>query len=223
MVSPCWLSQQPAGALFHQSTFLALLLSRTVRLPSSQAKTTEMEISLLLYGHFSLLLTPDRSNGIGPLDRLTPKNLPCEGSRGISTRNACFLGPEVKHEVEIAIPIHIFKMAHSVSFYRPVGSKLDTDSVYGGGTKIQRLPLCSASRQNGHRDRPFALQVDGVGEAARLDVNVNRNYGRNIIKYGSDIIHDHVANGCCSTRTKCNELRCMTSCTERTNSRKKRS
>ena len=73
-------------------------------------------------------------------------------ARDLPTLNASVLGPEVQHEVRLAIAIHILTMPAAVRFPGAVGAKGDAEGIHLHGIEGGR-------RQDSHRDDP---QVPGA-------------------------------------------------------------
>jgi hypothetical protein len=112
------------------------------------------------------LFTPHRADGINPPNGLPTKGLSSEGRRGISTLNGRGLGVEVEDHVGVPISIYILQGRLDGSQLGAGCTKEHSARVYGGGVE-------GVGRQDGHRDYPFALQVNAVRETAGLNVDFN--------------------------------------------------
>ena len=102
------------------------------------------------------------------------QSLLSSGREGIPALISCRLGVEVKEEVGLPVVIHILHLPFLLRCLRPVGPESDAQGVNGGSIK-------AFGRQNGRREFPVALRVDGVGVAAGLDVDEDFKHERRFV------------------------------------------
>jgi hypothetical protein len=78
--------------------------------------------------------------------------------------DARFLGVEVEYQVIITVPINVLDVTLAMRLCSSIWAKLDAQGINSGGIE-------GIGSEDSYTDYPFALRINAVREAARLDVD----------------------------------------------------
>ena len=130
------------------------------------------QMSMVFINLHSILIRGDSPNQVDTTNIRTINSKTGETGLGITAHDAGVLSIEVKNHIIVAIAVRILESpVDRRGFSR---SKEHCAGINGGGIEIKGVTSRSAGGENGYRYHAMVIGVNGVGEAARFDVNDNR-------------------------------------------------